>query len=180
VNHEANVPTWYSSVSLALATVLLALIAIHKRGQRDPFAGRWFGLALIFLFLSCDETALLHERSTAAVVLVVKNKFLSYIAWVVPAGILLVVFSVGYLKFLFHLPPRFRVLFVVAGVSYVGGAFGMELLTGAVGRLILDGKIHFLFEMLEEVFEMAGVILFLRALLLYIKEHVGSLEFTVR
>jgi hypothetical protein len=180
VNKESNVPTWYSSVALATAAGLLALIADLKRGARDPVAGRWALLAVIFLFLSCDETALLHERSTAFVVLFVKNKFLSYVAWVVPAGILLVVFGVAYVKFLLHLSPRFRKLFVVAGVTYVMGAFGMELVTGAIGRLVLGGKVHFLFEASEEVMEMTGVILFLRALLLYVKEHLGNVELVVR
>jgi hypothetical protein len=180
VNRESNVPTWYSSVALASAAAVLALIAFFKRSERDPFAGRWLLLAVIFLFLSCDETALLHERSTAFVVLFVKNKFLSYVAWVVPAGILLVVFGVGYIKFLLHLSPRFRTLFVVAGAVYVMGAFGMELVTGAIGRLVLNGKVHFLFEASEEIMEMTGVILFLRALLLYVKEHVGKVELVVR
>jgi hypothetical protein len=180
VNRESNIPTWFSSIMLATAAGLLALIAYLKHGSRDPFAGRWLILAVIFLFLSCDETALLHERSTAFVVLFVKNKFLSYVAWVVPAGILLVVFAVGYLKFLLHLPPRFRKLFVVAGALYVMGAFGMELVTGAIGRLVLNGRVHFLFEASEEMMEMAGVILFLRALLLYVKEHVGNVELVVR
>jgi hypothetical protein len=180
VNRESNVPTWYSSAALATAAALLALIAILKRAARDPFAGRWLLLAVIFLFLSCDETALLHERSTAFVVLFVKNKFLSYVAWVVPAGILLVVFGVAYIKFLLHLSPRFRKLFIVAGCVYVMGAFGMELVTGAIGRLVLGGKVHFLFEASEELMEMTGVILFLRALLLYVKEHVGNVELVVR
>lgn len=180
VNRESNIPTWYSSATLLAAAALLALIAYLKYAQKDGFAGRWLLLAVIFLFLSCDETALLHERSTAFVVLFVKNEFLSYVAWVVPAGILLVVFGVAYLKFLFHLSPRFRKLFVVAGVVYVMGAFGMELVTGAIGRLVLGGKIHFLFEASEEILEMSGVILFLRALLLYLKEHFGNVELVVR
>jgi hypothetical protein len=180
VNREHNVPTWYSSMALGTAALLLFLIAYLKRVAQDAFAGRWLLLGIIFLLLSCDETALLHERSTAFVDLFVKNKFLSYVAWVVPAGIFLVVFGVGYVKFLLHLTPRFRKLFVVSGALYVMGAFGMELVTGALGRLVLDGKVHFLFEASEEVMEMTGVILFLRALLLYVKEHVGNVELVVR
>src|SRR5215208_5096619 len=62
LDKEANVPTLYSSVTILFCAGLLALIAgaRKKGGKRDYLY--WAGLAVIFLFLSVDETAGLHER----------------------------------------------------------------------------------------------------------------------
>ena len=58
---EQNVPTWYASGALLLSAALFCLIAHAKRAARDPFARHWQGLGAIFVLLSLDEAAALHD-----------------------------------------------------------------------------------------------------------------------
>src|SRR5690606_1736254 len=65
VNIEESIPTWYSSLALFLAASLLGWIALIKLIHREPFRVYWLGLALIFVYLSADEGAALHETASA-------------------------------------------------------------------------------------------------------------------
>ena len=60
VDYESNVPTWYSSMALALAGGLLCLIAIVKYRQRDCFRHHWAVLSLLFFGLFAFGTSLLN------------------------------------------------------------------------------------------------------------------------
>src|SRR5215213_2138609 len=71
VGEEANVPTWYSSVTLLVCSLLLAVIAAVKKAQGDRYALHWIFLSVIFLVMSVDEVAMIHESlgETVATVL---------------------------------------------------------------------------------------------------------------
>jgi hypothetical protein len=51
LNAEANVPTVYATTAILACAALLLVIASLKRSVRDPFAGRWLLLALVFVYL---------------------------------------------------------------------------------------------------------------------------------
>lgn len=58
---EKNIPTFYSTIALFFVSVLLLFITLaHKKLK--SFYLHWLGLAIIFLFLSVDEFAEIHER----------------------------------------------------------------------------------------------------------------------
>ena len=63
MNTEANIPAWYSSAALLLAAMLLWIVsaATKQRGGRPIY---WRLLSLVFLALSIDEVAELHEQLT--------------------------------------------------------------------------------------------------------------------
>ena len=63
VNKEANIPTWFSSLLLVLNAFVLGIIAVRTKAQQGPYHTQWFVLAAIFLYLSIDESALLHEMT---------------------------------------------------------------------------------------------------------------------
>lgn len=109
---EGNVPTWYSSSALLLCSMLLAVISIGERQVSDRgYVLHWRGLAGIFLLLSLDETAQLHDKVDAALDRVYDfGGFLTY-AWVIPAAALLFILMLTYLGFLAHLPARIRCFF---------------------------------------------------------------------
>lgn len=178
VGREQNVPTWYSSSALLITALLLGFIGLVRWQGRGRFAGGWIMLGLIFAFLSCDETATLHELSVEPLGRYVQTPLLHFIAWVIPASVLLLVFGAVYLRFFLHLPRRFQIGFLAAGAVYVGGALGMELITGAFGRVVFAGRAHFLFDIMEELLEMGGVVLFIAVLLDYCRRELGDL--TVR
>jgi hypothetical protein len=61
--HDTNIPTWYSSFALFLSSILLAIIATAKKRNKDRYTLHWFFLFGIFLLLSIDEVAMIHEST---------------------------------------------------------------------------------------------------------------------
>jgi spermidine synthase len=172
VNHEQSLPAWFSACILLGCAGVLAVIALAKRANRERFARHWVGLAIIFLYLSADEAAGLHEILTQPLQDTLSATGVLYFAWVIVFVPLVIIFALAYLKFLLHLPPRLRNLFVAAGMTFVGGAVVIEGIS-ANEWYLNDGSnlLYSAIGTVEELCEMLGVIVFLYALLLYI-EHV--------
>ena len=163
VDEEDAIPTWYSTSALLLASVLLLLISRRKQADRDPWVGYWYGLSLTFAALSLDEVAGFHETV---------NGMVDY-SWAILGGIAAAVFGVAYLRFLWHLPARTRWLFVVSGCVFIGGAVGVEMSTDWYDdQDLLDTLAYNLWNTVEEGMEMAGVVLFIYALLGYMGSAV--------
>ena len=53
--YDANLTTWYSSVTLLFCSLLLAIIALSKKQEGDRFSRHWKILAIIFAIMSLDE-----------------------------------------------------------------------------------------------------------------------------
>jgi hypothetical protein len=190
--NESNLPTWFSSFLLLCAASLLALIATAKRHAGDPYAKHWVGLALVFLYLSIDETAMLHEL-IGTVFAAVAGRFSAFFAttwvWMYPFLVIVAAFGVVYLRFLFALPRRYQWLFVVSGIMYVGGALGLEfveayykVLTGVDLKFETGGHLVVLATLIgvEEMLEMGGIVLFVVALLRYLQASIGSVAIDFR
>lgn len=161
VDEENNIPTWYSSINLALASGFTLLLAHQKKAEKDPWAAYWRFLGYGFLLLSLDEMAGLHESFNSVTEA-------SWALYAVPP--VLVIIAV-YLRFLFALPTRVAVLFMLSGVLFVGGAVGVELYTEPyLENDELNTLAYNLWTPVEEGMEMYGVILFLHALLHYMAD----------
>ena len=68
------------------------------------------------------------------------------------------------------------VLYVCAGMVYVGGAIGIETLTAMYA--VAHGENNFTYRListLEETFEMLGLVIFLNANLHYFRSNIGTL-----
>ncbi|MEG3932659.1 MULTISPECIES: hypothetical protein [unclassified Microcoleus] len=104
-----------------------------------------------------------------------------YFIWVIPGALFVVVTGLAYLKFLLHLPRKTRDCFLLAGSIYVGGALGMEMVTGyyadAVGQRNL---MYGLMTSVEEIMERVGVIVFIYALLSYIGSHLETIDLRLK
>lgn len=180
VDEEGNIPAWYSASLLLLCSLLLATIAAAERQLRAPHPVGWLILSLIFLFLSLDESAQLHELSIQPLQDLLNPTGFLYYPWVVPAAICIAVFLLGYRGFLARLPARTRWLFVAAGAVFVTGALGVEALSGK--QALLHGQKNLTYHLIitvEELLEMAGVVLFIYALLDYISRQFPRLNFEV-
>lgn len=94
-SNEANVPTLYSSFALLFSSILLTIIAIAHRKNGSAYLW-WLGLAMIFLFLSIDEIASIHELLGKPVRESLGTSGLLFYAWLIPYGIALIVFVVTY------------------------------------------------------------------------------------
>jgi len=189
LNSENNIPTWYSSSALLLASALLAMIALVKLQWQETYARHWVVLAVIFLFLSMDEAASIHEKGSELALLIMPSLvdfgYLSrylYFAWVVFGVPFVLLFSLAYLRFLIHLPAKTRSLFVLAGIIYVGGALGVEMLGARDFYLYGEGRplVHSMLILWEEGFEMFGIVVFIYALTSYLGSHLTNLRILTR
>ena len=184
LNREGNLPTWYSGAVLLITGVMLGVIALGKRRARAPFAGHWALLAVIFLYLSFDELTRLHENWGALVESTLTDwrsrDFLGgalWHLWVVPAGALVLLVGLGYLRFVLQLPHPTRTLFVVSGVGFVCGAIGFEMIDGAYGAV--GGRRNLTFEAIiaaEESLEMISIAVFLYAVLGYLGSTYAAIH----
>lgn len=185
---EANIPTLYSTALLALAAGLLFLAGSGARSHDRGLAVRWYGLALIFVYLSVDEAAMLHEalnqvplRFGSSLAL----PFLDRFPWVWFYGLAAAAIGLFYLPFLRRLPLRTALIFAISGCIYLGGALGLE----AFGAYQIDSHsvsreslAYILRGVAEEFCEMSGVLLFLWGLLDYLGQagHRVTLSFESR
>jgi len=180
VDWEANIPTWYQASTLLFCSIILATIARGKRARRDPYVWHWAALAIIFLAMSIDEEAVIHEMAIKPLRQAFHMGGLLYYAWVVPGAAAVLLFALAYLRFLWSLPPRTRLLFAVAGVIYVGGALGVEAMSGLwADRHGEENLIYMMISTVEELMEMIGIIVFIHALLDYTGRHMGKVTLHV-
>jgi hypothetical protein len=178
LNLEQNVPTWYSTAQLLFCALLLGIIAWDKKNNGDRYAWYWVILTLIFLGLSLDETASLHEMTIKPLRSALKAKGVLHFTWVVPGAVFVLIFTLAYVRLFVELPPKIRWLIGIAGTIYVGGALGMELIGGYYASFY-GGQGNMTFAMLatiEEVCEMTGILIFLYALLLYISTSIKEVK----
>lgn len=186
VDVENNIPTWYASVTLLICAGLLALITQCKRQQGDRFIKQWHWLSLIFLWMSIDEAASIHELFIRLDVPIEADGFFRY-TWVVPAMGILIVLGLMYWKFLVTLPKLTKRLFLLAGTLYISGALVMEMIGGKYQQIVgiqlpvavannsgFTGMGMALILTLEEALEMCGVAVFIYALLYVLSRDFES------
>jgi hypothetical protein len=206
VGEERSIPTWFESILFLLCSILLAVITVAKRQRGDRFSLHWGVLSIIFLLLSMDEVATIHEiigaefeRLLRATIGFEAGGAISFF-WVVPGAAFVLIVVLSYLRFLVHLPRRTRRLFLFAGALFVLGALGMEMLTAEVvsssssianwvvsasGGMVDQGSANAIPTILkglqtsvEEMFEMLGLTALVYTLLGYIRSDVEDI--TVR
>jgi hypothetical protein len=189
LNAEANVPAWYSSMTLLISSFLLAVIAYHKKEEDDRYFRHWLGLSLIFALLSIDEISSIHELLSQLRHTSTLQSSIFHFAWVIPFGILVIGLFFTYLQFIFHLPPRIRNLVIISGAVYVGAALGMEIYEGywvsvygeesVYKTLSTPAKIFTALTIAEECLEMVGIVIFIHALLSYISDFLKEVKFKI-
>ncbi len=162
---EQNMPTFFSTSLLLISSILLLIIG---RNKASSYKKQWLGLSLIFFYLSLDEAISLHE-----ILIFYTRKFLDatqylYFAWVIPYSIIVVVLAILYGRWLMKIPRRTSLFFILAGVLFISGAIGMELLGGNYAFNHENFIFHPRYLMLitiEESLEMLGLITFIYGLL---------------
>jgi hypothetical protein len=180
LNQEKNLPTYFSTFILLLSASLFGVIAAAKQNAKDSYALHWTLLAIIFLLLSIDETAMLHETVDDQLKAVFTTGGIFYYAWVIPAIPLVALFAIAYSKFFFHLPARTRNGIFTAALLYLGGVLGVEILSGWYADQYSIAKTpYLLITDLEEGLEMAGIIILLHSLLKYIRAHLPEIPLRI-
>lgn len=163
LSRERNIPTLFSSVILLGASMLLGYIAYLTRLTGGRYSLFWAILSLGFLYLSIDETAYIHETFSEEVA-----------GWVFVVAPFVILFLLFYIRFFLHLPRSTKLYFLAAGFLFIGGAFFLEFI-GSWRKSIADensiAQTYLVFTTFEESFEMLGIILFIYALLLYLRDN---------
>ncbi len=176
---EQSIPTFYSSAALLFCSLLLAIVTFAKKKNGEQYI-YWLGLAIIFLFLSVDESLMVHEHLIDKVRTTLNTSGFLYFAWVVPYSIALIIFLLIYVKFIFNLPSKIRILFIIAGLIYISGALGIELIGGRYSELYGYNVTYFVITTIEELLEMTGVVIFIYALMSYIDSELKDLRLSIK
>ena len=177
---ELSVPSIFSVLLLFGIFLLLLIISLLKVKEKGTHLAGWFILALGFLIMTFDEGASIHEklmRPINQLLMYEDIPSIFYFTWVIPAILLIVLLALVYLKFIIDLPGKTRWSFLLSAAIYLGGAVGAELVGGYyAGKFGTDNLGFSLMASGEEILEMSGVILFTRALLIYISEQYGEIQ----
>jgi len=175
VGAEYNIPTLYQVLSILFCAFLLFFIGYMEVRKGARFCRHWKALALVFVYLSIDEGFELHEKLVKPMRTFFHASGYLHHAWVIPGIVIVMLFALTFLKFFLALPPRTRFLFFMSAAVYVGGAIGVEVISGQyvseystmrVGDVYwmdIFGAQDFVYPLLnaiEEVMEMLGMAIY--------------------
>jgi hypothetical protein len=169
VDHEANVPTWWSAMLLLASGAVAALQAARSRRVLDRRWLDWLTLAALFVALAADEAASLHELLQKPVrSLLGSESWLRY-PLIVPGTLVAIVLVVRFRRFLRTLGPTRRRLAIAAAV-FAAGALGFETLGGWFAPEAIGPNTTYLaLTTIEEALEMTGATLALLALVRHVE-----------
>lgn len=170
---EGNITTFINALLLFIPSLLITIIGVWKLSIKDKFRFHWVGLALIFLFLSFDEAAVIHENMIKPMRAIVGSEGFFYFAWIIPGMIMVVAFGLLYLMFFLNLENKFKILFLVSLGVYISGVIGGEMISGYYASTI--GQKNFTYAViasLEESIEYIGCSLIIFSLLKYIEQYL--------
>jgi hypothetical protein len=180
LDRERNIPAFFGAILLLSSALLLGIVALgHRKNNRPHFY--WAGLSLIFLFLALDEAAAIHENLISPVRNALNTSGALYYAWVIPYGLLFLLLVTVYARFVWQLPPKTRLFFIIGGGIFVTGAIGFELIGGYYADIWgTDTTSYALLTMFEEFLEMSGITIFIYALLDYIGQTFPKIQVAVQ
>lgn len=174
LDEEESIGTWYAVMLLMLAAIAGLTVALIHNMKGLPYVRHWFGLAAVFMALSIDEGAAIHEGLIGPTRDFLGVGGILYYAWIIPAFAFVAVFAVAYLRFLTDIPRNVALLFIVSGAIYVGSAGGLEMAEAAVIQdMGPEASLGLLLSTFQEALEMVGVSLFIYALAAYLRNTLG-------
>ena len=165
-DNEVNFPTYFNAMLLFLSAQTFILIAFCSLHSRFYFKTYWYILSFIFLFLSVDEYISIHEWFivwTPKLFGLGGTGILKF-AWIIPYGILVILFGLYSIKFLLTLEKSFLRGYLLCGALYLLGAIGVESVGGMLYEQNLDTRSFeyiLIFTTIEESLEMLSLILLL-------------------
>lgn len=178
LNLEANVPAWYSAF---LMIVISGLSLFISKVNTLPEKKYFLGMSVLFLMMSVDEISSIHEIMNNPVRNALSLSGAFYWAWIVPGLIFLFMMIFVFRQFFMMINRRFRRLFILSGFIYIMGAVGFEMLGGWLYSNKLGDSYFYIFEVVvEESLEMFGLLLFIYALIEYIKSFGEDIHITIR
>ncbi|MDO4791067.1 MAG: hypothetical protein Q3999_01120 [Buchananella hordeovulneris] len=157
VGSEYNVSSWWA----ASQWVILAMSAAFVAFVSSRFRGMWLLIAVVALYGSADEATEIHEEFWSygdAITPYLAYDFFSY-RWAVFGTVLVILVPLLLAPLLFRLPRDVLWRLVAAGAIFVGGAVGVETLSGHLDPILgpMTSKMLAIIHV-EEYLELLGVI----------------------
>lgn len=180
LNAEGAVPSWFSSLLLAASGVTVLAIATLKQQVRDRYRLHWLLIGLMFVYLSADEAAEIHEMW--------RHYLMPYTNWTgvffyrstVPNVILATVVGLLLLPFARALGRGTQIRLLASAALYVAGAIGVEMLGGAHHEALgMENLRYQLLVAAEETLEMFGALGFAAAFLHYLRHWTDRPQLTL-
>jgi len=174
---ERNVPTLFSSLILAISAMCFYLLAKTKKSIVNKESKFWLGLAGVFIFLSFDESAKIHETIGDYTENFVNATGYLYYPWVISYGILVLILGLLYFRFFWKMKSKIFWSFMLSAFIYLTGAVGFELLGASESSA--HGTATVLYSVLytiEESLEMYGVIYLIWILLTLLEKEKIKIE----
>lgn len=179
---ELSIPTYFSALNLLVSFLLLYMIyRSHKNGKIID-TKYWGFLSIFFLYLSIDEIASIHEKFNRPIRYLISAKTGPlYYVWVLVAIAVCIIIAIYLFRFYLRLPNRYKVLFGISALLFVGGTIGFEMIGGcyAPGGDANPTVIYTIIMTIEESLEMTGIILFNYSLIDYIKSDIRITQYNV-
>lgn len=171
---EQSIGTWVTVLLLGALSVLAYLLyrGAPQTAKRERIC--WGILSATFLYLSLDEATSLHEHLIDPVQQSLRiSSGPLFFAWVVPALILVALFSILMFRFFRALPAHVQKKLFTAFIVYLLGALGVEMIAGAYwsAQLFSRDLTYRLLNGLEEGLELTGIVIALVALLSHAAEQ---------
>lgn len=135
VDQEAAVPAWFSSLDLFFCALLIASIAVARRGHEYVRAWWWLGAGI--LFMSLDENVSIHEFVNDKLDGATHSGAAGL--WVIPGLLAVAVVGFLFVGFLRHLPRKYRRQFLGAAAVFLFAAAGLELVGTAMDKPVPPG-----------------------------------------
>jgi len=175
-DEEGNLPSLYSSLAIAFCALLLWIITKSEKTEGRAY-WHWLGLSLIFVYLAFDEGFAIHEEIGDFTEDYIDASGYLYFAWVVPYGILGILFIISYMKFLFRIPKDIAIQFVIAGSMFVLGAVVLEVISAKEADLHDTYTVKYsVLYTIEELLEMISMVVFANALLKYMGRTIKTIN----
>jgi hypothetical protein len=177
---ENNLPILFSIGLLLLLTLILTCITSINYTHKTPHRFTWLLLTLISLLIAINKAVRFHGYITRQLIQIIRNigpdviLYLIFVIIILAAIGLLILFY----RFSWQFQPKIRRAFFIAAAIFLNGAVVLEM----VGSSFYDpsGQNNLVYQILsifEEALEMAGVIAFIRVLIIYISEVYTELHF---
>lgn len=178
LNGEENIPSFFSGVLFLVSTTLLAVVwRVNPAVVRRPVA--WPVLAAVFGFLGYDELFGVHERMIDPLRERFELSGAFSFAWILVYGVLVVAVGAMFWAPWRRMEPRLKRWFAASAVVYVAGAIGFEMVGGSVYTGTEGDIVYGLVYTIEESLEMAGLIMFIFALLSLLAGHWPQVSLTI-
>lgn len=177
---EGNLPALFSTWLFLMNAALFAIVWKAKKQAGDP-QRIWMVLSAVFVFLALDESISIHERLIDPLRHAFDASGIFYYTWIIPYGIGIIGLAIFAIPVFWRMEKKIRFWFVLSAATYLFATIGLEMISGKYLTMRNEQKdiVYILIITLEELLEMAGLIILVYALLLLIRKKCNGFLITI-